>query len=202
MNIEVRRLTPASLADFLRFFDADAFDDNPEWAGCYCVYYHASDADWSFGAPGSGADVRRARTQRHREVASDLIGRDEMRGFLAYVDGAVAGWCNANARESYQNAREYAAARDVTPRVGAVMCFVVAHKFRRTGVASALLDAVCQAFAAAGFEHLEAYPSLDPGGPTKDGGLYHGPMDLYVKAGFERVRDFDEFAVMRKRLAR
>ncbi|HEY7268621.1 MAG TPA: GNAT family N-acetyltransferase [Dehalococcoidia bacterium] len=199
-RIDVRRLTPALLPDFLTFFDHDAFADNRDWAGCYCVFYHASDADWAFGGEGNDPATTALRVGRHREVAQELIGDGGMSGFLAYAGGKVAGWCNAGPRDLYQNPRTYGRARDNTPRVGAIMCFVVAQPFRRSGVASALVDGVVQAFAADGLDFVEAYPSLKPGGPTEAGGLYHGPMELYVRAGFERVRDEGGFAVMRKRL--
>src|SRR5689334_10139827 len=119
-SLEIHRLTPKRLPDFLAFFDNDAFADNPAWHGCYCVYYHASDADWSFGGPASDEAARQARVQRHRDVACGLIESSGMQGFLAYTGGRVAGWCNAAPRESYHNAREYANARDATPKVGAV----------------------------------------------------------------------------------
>jgi GNAT superfamily N-acetyltransferase len=200
MPIEVRRLTPALLPDFLAFFDRDAFADNPEWAGCYCVYYHASDEQWAFAGPARDDAAKKARIQRHRDVACALVESGGMTGFLAYVDGKVAGWCNAAPRDAYQNPRDYAKARDDTPRAGAIMCFVVAQSFRRSGVASSLLSAVCDAFRADRLDHVEAYPSLDVGGPTEAGGLYHGPLEMYTKAGFERIRDLDGSAVVRKRL--
>lgn len=41
--ITVLRLAPERRDDYLRFLDHDrgpAFADNPEWARCYCHYYH------------------------------------------------------------------------------------------------------------------------------------------------------------------
>ncbi len=198
---EIKRLTPALLPDFLTFFDRDAFADNPSWAGCYCVFYHASDEEWEFDSgQGEIADAA-GRARKHRPLSRTLVKQGGMSGFLAYVDGRVAGWCNAAPRESYQNPRVYGKARDGTGAVGAIMCFVVAQAHRRSGVATALLDAVCDSFQADGLDYVEAYPSLKPGGPNAEAGMYHGPMELYLRAGFERVRDIGGFAVMRKRLA-
>lgn len=39
VDIEIRRLGKETKDDFLRFFDKDAFTDNPEWDGCYCQFY-------------------------------------------------------------------------------------------------------------------------------------------------------------------
>ena len=47
-RISVERLTPARRDDFLGFFDHErgpAFADNPEWAKCYCHFYHVPEGD-------------------------------------------------------------------------------------------------------------------------------------------------------------
>ena len=36
MDTELRRLEPSLLADWLAFFDGDAFSDNKDWGTCYC----------------------------------------------------------------------------------------------------------------------------------------------------------------------
>ncbi len=63
--ILVQRLTPARRDDFLRFFDHErgaAFADNPEWAKCYCHFYHVPKAiEWSSL---DGAANRKAMTAR------------------------------------------------------------------------------------------------------------------------------------------
>ena len=40
MNIAIKALSLDLIDDFLYFFDEIAFTDNPEWSGCYCVFYH------------------------------------------------------------------------------------------------------------------------------------------------------------------
>ena len=40
MTIEIRPLTPERQADFLAYFEGDAFADNPRWAFCYCQFLH------------------------------------------------------------------------------------------------------------------------------------------------------------------
>ena len=42
MDVKIRKLSPESLGDWLYFFDHDAFCDDGEWAGCYCMCYHWS----------------------------------------------------------------------------------------------------------------------------------------------------------------
>lgn len=46
--LTIRELTPDSLGDYPRYFDHDAFADNPAWASCYCNFFlhtHAAQ-DW------------------------------------------------------------------------------------------------------------------------------------------------------------
>mgnify|MGYP007027336892 CR=1 FL=1 len=40
MEISVCKLTHELLDDWLAYFDKDAFSDNDEWCGCYCMCYH------------------------------------------------------------------------------------------------------------------------------------------------------------------
>ena len=62
MGIEVVSLEPGRLEDYLRFFDQVAFTDNPEWAGCYCLFYHVPEGEW---------EARSAA--QNREEAAGLI---------------------------------------------------------------------------------------------------------------------------------
>lgn len=37
MELEIKKLTPQNLNDFLTFFETDAHADNPQEDRCYCV---------------------------------------------------------------------------------------------------------------------------------------------------------------------
>lgn len=60
VSVAVRPLTPALLADYLAFFDAKAFPDNPRWAFCYCYFpYHDPErTEWQ-KRTGDGGSPRR-----------------------------------------------------------------------------------------------------------------------------------------------
>jgi GNAT superfamily N-acetyltransferase len=182
--IEVRELTPALLEDYLAFFDRDAFVDNPRWASCYCYFNHAPHAteDWSSR---SG--------EANRAAAADLIARNAMHGWLAYLGGRVVGWCNANLRDRYTTLDD-----DGGSEVAAIVCFIVARPFRGRGVARALLTAACSGFEKMGLEWVEAYPRKEVEG---DAGNYHGPLSMYLSAGFEIVGEKDGVVTVRRRLA-
>ena len=66
-------------------------------------------------------------------------------------------------------------------QVKAIVCFEIAPDYRGKGIASMLLERVCEDAKAEGFKYVEAYP-------VKDGGYmgmaFTGPMHMYEKAGF------------------
>jgi len=47
-DVRIQEFSPALLDDYLRFFDNDAFVDNPRGASCYCFFNHAphESEDW------------------------------------------------------------------------------------------------------------------------------------------------------------
>jgi GNAT superfamily N-acetyltransferase len=196
--ILVERLTPARRDDFLRFFDHErgaAFGDNPGWAKCYCHYHHVPKAiEWSSL---DGAANRKAMTAR--------IDVAEMEGFLAYADGEVAGWLNAQPWHKLPHA---CARLAVAPpeldapahEAAAIVCFVVAPRWRRRGVARALLDGALACFAARGIRTVDAFP-WKAGDSTAPADHYHGPLPLFLAAGFTPLREEKDLTVVRKRLA-
>ncbi|MFX0076334.1 MAG: GNAT family N-acetyltransferase, partial [Candidatus Hermodarchaeota archaeon] len=76
MNLIIKQLTPDLLEDFLNFFDNIAFTDNPDWADCYCRFYHF---------PGSMKEWSRATKEQNRSAVINLINEKKMTGLLAYV---------------------------------------------------------------------------------------------------------------------
>jgi uncharacterized protein YndB with AHSA1/START domain/GNAT superfamily N-acetyltransferase len=187
-SIVVRELTPNLVDDFLAFFDRDAFADNPGWSSCYCMEKHVAADEWSRR---TGADNRRDQEARIRGGAG--------RGLLAYVDGRPVGWCNAGPRTAMIGLDHLPDLRTHgTERVGAIVCFVIASRYRRHGVARQLLDSACESLAGQGFAVAEAYPSKQGG---SDASEYRGPLQMYLDAGFTAFRDTPRWTVVRKALA-
>lgn len=182
----VRALAPERVDDFLGFFDRDAFMDNPIWASCYCMAYHIPDSEnWE------------ARTaEQNRADKAELIVRGEAHGVLAYDGDRVIGWCHAAPRSSLPGVA--ALAQPGEPEtVGAIVCFVIAAPYRRQGVAARLLEAACDRLRELGMTEVQAAP---PKQPISDARAYHGPLSLYLNAGFERVQETDDIVVVRKSL--
>ena len=196
--IDVERLTPARRDDFLRFFDHErgpAFADNPEWAKCYCHFYHVPKAiAWNSL---DGFANRTAMTAR--------IEAAEMDGFLAYSADEVVGWLNAQPimRLPHCFARMGIAAppREVAPEsAAAIVCFVVAPRWRHRGVARSLLAGALASFEARGIRVVDAFP-FKSGESTAATDHYHGPLSLFRDAGFEVLAEHKNLTVMRKRFA-
>ena len=184
-GIDVRPLSPERLADFLAFFDGDAFADNPEWSSCYCQCYYE--------------DHRKIRwsdrtAPQNREAACQRIGQGAMQGFLAYHEGRVIGWCNAAPRPLLHVLDAEPIADAV--HVGTILCFLVSPGARGQGVASALLGAACDGLRAQGLRHVEANPRPKANGPAEN---HHGPLGMYLAAGFSIHRTDDDGTVWVRR---
>jgi GNAT superfamily N-acetyltransferase len=183
--ITVHPVTHDRFDDWLRFFDHDAFAGNPDWASCYCLEPHV---------PATPEHPERAWRETRTIIAGRLRGGTTF-GYLAYVDGRVAGWVNASLRS------DYALYRDVDPEgpepafVIGVSCFIVAPPFRRHGIASALLDRVIADAPARGAAWVEAYPHNEP--DESDAGHFRGPRSMYDARGFEPIRVRDRDTVVR-----
>jgi len=197
--ITVARLTPALRDDYLAFFDHErgpAFADNPEWAKCYCHYYHVPKAVvWSSF---DGNANRIAMTAR--------IDAAEMDGFLAYANDEVVGWVNA---QPYHKLQHACARLNVVPQplpvplheAAAIVCFVVAPAWRRRGVAKALLESALASFTARGIRYVDAFP-WKSGDSTDATDHYHGSLSMFRAAGFVEIGEAENLTIVRKELAR
>jgi len=188
MNVEpldVQPLAPQRLADFLGFFDGDAFADNPRWASCYCQYLHVDhrQVDWEQRTAGD-----------NRAAACGRIAGAQMQGFLAYCSGRVVGWCNAAPRSTLA---AYADEPDPDDeRIGQIGCFVVAKAQRRSGVATALLQAALAGFRAQGLRIAQGMPQRQA---TSDAQQHLGPLPLFIAAGFRVHREHDDGTIIVRR---
>lgn len=186
--VEIRPLSPALLPDFLAYFEGDAFADNPKWGSCFCqfLYVDHRTVNWT------------ERTAvENRSAACDRIRSGKMQGYLAYRDGKPVGWCNAAPRTmmaGFDDAPDPDAAR-----IGQITCFVVAAPHRRSGVATALLQAACDGLKAQGFAIAEAMPLAEA--DTTDAKAHYGPLSMFLAAGFSVHRTEDDNVFVRRSLA-
>ena len=187
LPVEIHALTPDRLPDFLRYFEGPAFADNPKWKRCYCqfLYVDHNQVQWM-----------ERTAEQNRAAACERICSSRMQGYLAYRDGEVTGWCNAAPRTMMD-----AFADEPDPdeaRLGQITCFVVAPGHRRTGIATALLEAACAGLRTQGLTIAEAMPKPGIAGDAEN---HYGPMSLFIQAGFQVHRPGEHGSIyVRKRL--
>lgn len=184
-RLEIHPLTPRRMPDFLRYFDEDAFSDNPKWASCYCQCFYEDHR----------VVVWKDRTAvQNRAKACERVAARTMRGWLAYRGDVVVGWCNAPPRPLLHALDEDPV--DDAEMVGSIGCFVVRPDLRRQGVARRLLAAAIDGFRADGLRVVEAYPRKDFGSVAES---HFGPLDLFLSSGFAIVREDDDGGLVVRR---
>lgn len=181
--MEFKRLSVATLHDFLDFFDHRAFVDYPDWSGCYCQHYLTPSKD--HGGPTDTAEG-------NRELACSRTESGEMEGYLAYEGQQLVAWCAAGSADLYPDFPESG------EKLARILCFVVDPQRRGIGVSSALLDFIIQDLALRGFEVVEAYPKVSAPDTQRS---YRGTQSMYLKRGFENIGPLNEhMIIMRKHL--
>lgn len=196
MNIEIRKLTPELLADYLYFFENEAHSDNPDEDRCYCVCWCSDDhrERKDFSSP-----------EKRRDFAVQYINSGIIQGYLAYHDCKVVGWCNANKKSDCLNCiswlRVIEAKNKIESKrennVKSIFCFAIAPGMKRKGIATKLLERVCKDAADDGYDYVEAYPHKTFINEFSD---FMGPVELYKKYGFIIHEEKEHKLVMRKLL--
>ncbi len=208
--IRIKRLTPELLEDYLDFFDHRAFSDGSPFYPCYCNAFNMSkeriqneffrQAEIYGGGSEGWKKALRASAVR-------MVENMEVQGYLAYDGETAVGWCNANDRLNYYRVGEFDLSDvprdepcDACQRKGevkAVVCFEICPEYRGKGIASLLLDRVCQDARTDSYAYAEAYPMMSEG---MNGLAFTGPKRLYEKAGFVAAAQRDGMYIMRKQL--
>lgn len=195
MQLKIKKLTPDLAEDYVHFFDVTPHDNQVEENKCYCVTWR-SDESYARN-PNHWFDTREER-RRH---ATEFVQDGSIQGYLAFVGEEIVGWCNANADcnlglgylRAFWDIEQPAAGQ----RIKSVFCFVIAPHMQRKGVATQLLQRVCQDAAAEGFDFVQAYVYEDPNAVPHD---FRGPLAMYLGCGFSIHSRRDGRAVVRKPL--
>lgn len=182
MQYTVRPLTPELAETFLTYFDTVDFCHAPEWATCYCRFYHTdcSGEEWY------------ARTGAlNRAEALEEIKNGNMKGYLAFDGERCIGWCNANDIRAYVRLLEDTAPYCKGKQVGCTICYVIDPAYRNQGVARCLLRAAIEGFKRDGFDAVLSMPVERQDHVQR----YRGTFNMYREQGFVEI-DRDEGVVV------
>ena len=196
VDITIVKLTPAHVDAYLAFFDNTAHNASSGHDKCYCITfcgdkaYHASGLHW-YDTP----DERRAH-------AKQRVLNGDIQGYLAYYNGEVIGWCNANTKTDCGAVMDYMRSAGIpmgenapNEKVKVVFCFTVAPNMQGKGVATKMLDFICKDAAAEGFTAVEAKTSR-----VNSSDAFFGPFSLYMKNGFAIHAEKGDKLIVRKNL--
>jgi ribosomal protein S18 acetylase RimI-like enzyme len=192
----IASLSPSRCDDYLAFFDHErgrAFADNPDWADCYCHFFHVAPP----------IDLASLNGDANRAAIDARIVTGEMEGFLAYdQDDNVVGWLNAQPRHKlphcFTRLKVAPSPLDVPlHEAAAILCFVIDPALRRRGMARMLLDHALADFAARGIRVVDAFPSERAASASAN---FRGPPALFAEAGFVPIAQQNGIVTMRKRL--
>ncbi len=210
MNIEIKALTPELEEVYFDFFDNRAFSDGSPYYPCYCNAFNMSkeQIDSELFAKseiyGGGAENWKRAL---RESAVKMVRAGTIKGYLAFADGLVVGWCNANDRMNYYRVGVFDldnVPSDEKPvgcqekgKIKSVVCFEIAPDYRGNGIATALLERVCSDAKNDGYAFIETYPMKQG---HNNALAFTGPIKLYEKFGFVTFCENRNTIIMRKAL--
>jgi ribosomal protein S18 acetylase RimI-like enzyme len=197
MNIDIRKLTPALVDDYIHFFDTTPHSERPDEdeCKCYCVWWCNDDSE--------GKDY--LSLEKRRYYAIQYVKNNNIQGYLAYCDEKVVGWCNSNTKSDclkcycWRRFMGSIPTEEITSciKIKSIFCFAIKPEMRRKGISKMLLERVCQDAKKDGFDFVEVYPNKEYINEAKD---FMGPIELYRKNGFTIYYETEQNLVMRKKL--
>jgi len=189
--LEISPAEPRHAAGLAALFGSNGY-------GCFCRFWHFA---------GTAREWLERCAQRPDENQSEMMaslaqGSPEMWGMVACSEGEVIGWLKLSpaatlgklyGQRLYKGLACLEGARDGVFTVG---CLLVREDVRHRGVARALLAGAIAHAPRWGARAIEAFPRSDP--ELADAALMLGPAQLFLSAGFEVVRDFYPYPVLRR----
>ena len=193
MNLTIKPLTPELAEDYVSFFDETQHND--KWnTKCYCVC-------WCSNEP-AGIDC--STEEKRKTVAIQFVKDGNLQGYLAYSNNEVVGWCNANTKADCTAGKFWKHMMSSVPieestdrKVKSVFCFTIAPRMQRKGIATQLLDRVCNDASEEGFDFVEVYPNKFVNAESEN---HVGFIEMYKKLGFTVYAELENMYVMRKDL--
>ena len=171
-NLDLHPLEEDRWNDLVKLFGKAGAD-----GGCWCMYWRLSQKEYRLGD----------RDQRKRLLKS-LVEQGNPVGLLAYHNETPIGWCGLGPRESFKRLERSRYLRRVDDKpVWSIVCFFIKPNYRRLGVASALIKSAKEYAVERGAPALESYPILEWGSKVTRSSAYTGTVEMFEKAGFQKV---------------
>ncbi len=180
MDLVIKPLCQQLADDYFSFFENAAFTDDSPYR-CYCQIYQMGKKEYNLAA--ASPSLQQNPGLASRRIAAEQIANSLLRGYLAYLDGQVIAWCNANDRANYPADQIDDQPFNLAKKGQeiAVVCFQVAPQHRQKGVASQLLERVLVDAKSSGYQAVAAFPVIRSVRFEWDS---PGPVRLYEKMGF------------------
>ena len=174
MDLDIHPLTPERLPDLGSLFGQGG---DPKW--CWCAFYRIRQIDFASASAESNREV----LERAVETTAT---EDRAPGLIAYRDGEPVGWVSVGPRDDYDRLQHSRILAPVDDRpVWSIVCFVVARRARKQGMANALLDAAVAYAREHGATLVEGYPVDTAAGRVSAASAYKGTLGMFERAGFE-----------------
>jgi ribosomal protein S18 acetylase RimI-like enzyme len=172
MSIRTAVVTPDHWSDFEKLFGPTG-----QQGGCWCMWTRQTSREF---------DERKG--EPNRQAMRELVATGPPPGLLAFIEDAPVGWVAVGPRESFSRLGRSPVTKPVddTP-VWSITCFVIDRKYRRRGVATALLDAAVRYAAESGAEAVEGYPVEARRDTMPDIYAWMGLAEMFEEAGFVEI---------------
>ncbi len=145
-------------------------------AGCWCMFWKLR-----------GKAFEEASGSETRQMHKSIVDLGVSTGLLAYLHGEVVGWVAVEPRSSYPKLAHSRLLKPVDEQpVWSVTCFFVAKRFRRMGIAVALLKAAVDHVRTQGGRIVEGYP-VETTESMPATFVYTGTASAFQQAGFQEV---------------
>ena len=169
---EIHPLTPESWQDLEALFGPRG-----ACAGCWCMYWRMSHAEFS-----------RMAGEGNRFALRQIVESGEVPGLLAYVDSKPVGWVSVAPRPAFPLLSRSRILKPVDEQpVWSIVCFFIAKPSRRKGLSVTLLSEAVSYAAGHGAKIVEGYPVDPQTGQYPDAFAYIGTVSAFRQAGFKEV---------------
>jgi GNAT superfamily N-acetyltransferase len=184
-RFEWKPLTPDTWADFELLFGATG-----ACGGCWCMWWRLPRSQFN-----------KQKGAANREAMKALVDSGQVPGILAFVDGAVAGWCSVAPREEFPGLSRSRTLQPIDDQpVWSVVCLFVRREYRRQGLSVRMLKAAAEYVRSRGGRLVEGY-AVDPKGPNAAAPfIWTGVTSAFQQAGFREVARPGARRIMRKAL--